>query len=67
MDMGYSSSHAAYCADEQGNYWEMHEILLQRMKPFVDREKNWDLAGDMFEASRESTPVYFTKIAETID
>lgn len=66
MDMWYSSVHAAYCADEQNKYWEMHDKLLQRMRPFVNREKNWDLADDMFKTSSEWTPIFFTKIAKNI-
>lgn len=67
MDLGYSSVHAAYCADEQGKYWEMHDKLLEIMRPFVAREKNWDLWKDMFKVSEEWTPEYFTKMAGTID
>lgn len=67
MDLGYSSTHAAYCAHEQGKYWEMHEKLLQRMNPFVDREKSWDLFNDMLETSKAWTSRYFTTMAEEID
>lgn len=67
MDLWYSSVHAAYCADEQGKYREMHIVLIERMRSFVGREKNWDLGQDMFKTSAEWTPQYFTSIAETID
>lgn len=67
FNLGYSSVHAAYCADEQGKYWEMHKILMDRMEPFVGREKNWDLGRDMFALSNAGTPEYFTEMAKTID
>lgn len=67
MNLWYSSVHAAFCADEQWKYWEIHNKLLERMRPFVDREKNWDLANDMFKVSEEWTSEYFTKIAESIE
>lgn len=66
MDLGYSSVHAAYCADEQDKYWEMHSKLIERVRPFVGREKNWDLGKDMMKLSGEGTPEYFTKMAGTI-
>lgn len=66
LDLGYSSIHAAYCADEQGKYWEMHKDLMDRMAPFVGREKNMDLGEDMFALSKAGTPEYFTKMAENI-
>ena len=67
MNLGYSSVHAAYCADEQSRYWEMHDKLMQRVRPFVGKPKNWDLGRAMFKMSREGTPEYFTKMAGTIN
>lgn len=67
MNLGYSSVHAAYCADEQSRYWEMHSILMQRMEPFVGKPKNWELGKAMMKLSKDGTPEYFTQIAEKID
>lgn len=66
FDLGYSSVHAAYCADEQEKYWEMHKLLMDRMEPFVGVEKNMDLGRDMFALSNAGTPNYFTEMAGTI-
>lgn len=67
FNLGYSSVHAAYCADEQGKYWQMHESLLDRMEPFVGKEKNSELGRDMLALSKAGTPEYFTEIAGDID
>lgn len=67
MNLGYSSTHAAFCADEQGKYWEMHDMLIERVRPFVGREKNMDLGKDMFKMSEDGTPKYFTEMAKTIE
>lgn len=67
MNLGYSSVHAAYCADEQGKYWEIHDRLMERMRPFVGKPKNWELGKAIMQISKDGTPEYFTKIAEKID
>lgn len=66
MDLGYSSVHAACCADEQGKYWEMHKKLLERIRPFVNKEKNWELYEGMLEVSKEGTPEYFAEMSKTL-
>jgi protein-disulfide isomerase len=67
MDLGYSSVHASYCAKEQDKYWEMHKKLIERIRPFVNREKSWELYEDMMEVSKEGTPEYFTEMSKTIE
>jgi len=66
MNMGYASTHAAYCAEEQGKYWPMRKVLLERMRPFVGRPKSAALLADMQRASAEGTPEYLTRMAGTI-
>ncbi len=66
FDLGYSSVHATYCAEEQGKYWEMHKSLINRMEPFVGMEKNMELGEAMFALSAAGTPEYFTQIARSI-
>lgn len=67
MDLGYTSAHAALCANEQDKYWDMHNKLLERIRPFINKEKNWNLYESMLETSKEGTPEYFTEISKTIE
>ena len=66
MNMGYASTHAAYCAEEQGKYWQMRKVLLERMRPFVGRPKSEALLADMKRASAKGTPEYLARMAGTV-
>lgn len=66
MDLGYSSTHAAYCADEQDKYWEMHNMLIERIRPYVNKPKNMDLYIGMKALSEQGTPEYFADMAGEI-
>lgn len=67
MNLGYSSVSAAYCADEQGKYWQMHKKLIERIRPFVDKEKDWGLFEGMQKLSKEGSPEYFAKRFKEIE
>ncbi|MFA6754335.1 MAG: thioredoxin domain-containing protein [Candidatus Dojkabacteria bacterium] len=67
MDLSYLSTQASYCAKEQGKYWEMHEKLIGRIRPYVDRPKNMELYVDMKALSQEGTSEYFTQMAASIE
>lgn len=67
MNMGYASTNAAYCAEEQGKFWQMRKVLLERTRPFVGRAKTQALLDDMQKASALGTPEYLTRLAGTVD
>lgn len=67
MNMGYSSAHAAYCAEEQGEFWQMHDLLMQQIRPFVDKPRSADGRNEMEKMSKQRTPEYFTLMADMIN
>jgi len=66
MNMGYSSTHAAYCAEDQGKYWEMHSKLIKIVQPFVDQPKSVTMLNKMKQKAAETDSKFLTKMAGTI-
>jgi len=64
--MSYSSTHASRCAEEQGRYWDIHEKLMERVRPFLGLPHTLSNLRKMQELSKKTTTDVLTKLAGTI-
>jgi len=59
---GEAAIKAAYCAKEQGHFFDMHEKMLARTEILWDKPKNMESFGQFFGILDEGTQEYFTKL-----
>lgn len=64
--MAYSATHASRCAEEQGRYWDIHDKLMERVRPFLGLPKTLSNFQKMQQLAQETTTPELTKIAATI-
>ncbi len=63
----YIANHAAYCAHEQGKYWEMHEKIMFRVRPFIKMKMTMENIDKFQDLVFAGTPDYFIELAQTIE
>ena len=63
----YTAIHAALCAHDQGKYWEMHDLIMGRIEPFVTMPHNIETYEKLMDLVDEGTIDFFVELAKNVD